>query len=90
MVSVIIPIYNVETYLSKCLDSILGQTFSDLEIIIVNDGSMVQLTNLASFVKNMPKKTKESNIFIRRMKVFPVPKYKFAKSHWRLYTDGGW
>ena len=39
MVSVIIPIYNIETYLSKCLDSILEQTYSDLEIILVNDGS---------------------------------------------------
>lgn len=39
MVSVIIAIYNVETYLSKCLDSILGQSYSDLEIILVNDGS---------------------------------------------------
>lgn len=39
MVSVIIPIYNIETFLSKCLDSVLGQTYSDLEIILVNDGS---------------------------------------------------
>ncbi len=39
MVSVIIPIYNLETYLSKCLDSVLQQTYTDLEIILVNDGS---------------------------------------------------
>ncbi len=38
-ISVIIPIYNVEQYLSKCLNSILNQTFPDLEIICVNDGS---------------------------------------------------
>jgi len=39
MVSVIIPIYNVDKYLPKCLDSIIGQTYSNLEIILVNDGS---------------------------------------------------
>lgn len=38
-VSVIIPIYNVEKYLPKCLDSIVGQTYKNLEIICVNDGS---------------------------------------------------
>ena len=38
-VSVIVPIFNVETFLSKCLDSIIGQTYSNLEIILVNDGS---------------------------------------------------
>jgi glycosyltransferase involved in cell wall biosynthesis len=37
--SVIIPIYNVENYLHKCIDSILNQTFTNLEIILVNDGS---------------------------------------------------
>ena len=39
MISVIIPVYNSEKYLSACLDSILNQTFSDFEIICVNDGS---------------------------------------------------
>jgi len=39
MISVIIPVYNVEEYLPECLDSIIGQTFSDLEIILVDDGS---------------------------------------------------
>ena len=38
-ISVIVPIYNVEKYLEKCLDTIINQTFKDIEIICVNDGS---------------------------------------------------
>lgn len=37
--SVIIPVYNIENFLCQCLDSVLAQTFTDLEIILVNDGS---------------------------------------------------
>lgn len=39
LISVIVPVYNVEKYLSRCVDSIIGQTYSNLEIILVNDGS---------------------------------------------------
>lgn len=39
LISIIIPIYNVEKYLPKCIDSILEQTYTNLEIILVNDGS---------------------------------------------------
>ena len=39
MVSVIVPVYNVEKYLSRCLDSIINQTYRDLQIICINDGS---------------------------------------------------
>ena len=39
MISVIVPVYNVEPYLRKCLDSIVGQTYRDLEILVVDDGS---------------------------------------------------
>ena len=38
-ISVIVPIYNVEAYLHRCVDSILGQSFSDFDLILVDDGS---------------------------------------------------
>ncbi|ODG92006.1 MULTISPECIES: glycosyltransferase [Bacillaceae] len=38
-ISIIVPVYKVENYLNKCIDSILGQTFKDFELILVNDGS---------------------------------------------------
>ena len=37
--SLILPIYNVEKYLRECVDSVLAQTFTDFEVILVNDGS---------------------------------------------------
>ena len=39
MISVIVPVYNVEKYLRRCVDSILGQTYSDFELLLVDDGS---------------------------------------------------
>ena len=37
--SVIIPVYNVEKYIKKCLDSVFNQSFKDYEVIVVNDGT---------------------------------------------------
>ena len=39
VISVIVPVYNVEKYLHRCVDSILAQTFTDFELILVDDGS---------------------------------------------------
>ena len=38
-ISIIVPIYNIEKYIAKCIDSVLSQTFTDWELILVNDGS---------------------------------------------------
>lgn len=38
-ISVIVPVYNAEKYLSKCIDSVLAQTFSDWELLLIDDGS---------------------------------------------------
>lgn len=39
LISIIVPIYNVENYLCRCVDSIINQTYKNLEIILVDDGS---------------------------------------------------
>ena len=38
-ISIIVPVYKVEPYLHRCVDSILNQTFTDFELILVDDGS---------------------------------------------------
>ena len=38
-VSIIVPIYNVEQYLAKCIESLIQQTYKNIEILLVNDGS---------------------------------------------------
>lgn len=53
--SIIIPVYNVEGYLDKCLKSILNQTYSNYEVIIVNDGSPDNSDNI---IKSYEKKDK--------------------------------
>lgn len=58
-ISVIVPVYNVEKYLSKCLDSLVNQTLEDYEIIVVNDGSPDNSQEIIdSYVSEYPQKVK--------------------------------
>ena len=51
MVSVIIPAYNVELYLEQCVESILNQTYRNIEVIIINDGSIDKTGEIADRLK---------------------------------------
>ncbi len=57
-ISVIVPVYNVEAYISKCLDSIINQTFKDIEIICVNDGSTDGSRKILEEYKNKDERIK--------------------------------
>ena len=39
LISIIVPIYRVEKYLKRCLDSLINQSYSNTEIVLINDGS---------------------------------------------------
>lgn len=57
--SLIVPVYNTELYLEKCIDSILNQTYNDYEIIIVNDGSTDGSKKMINkYCKEFPSKIK--------------------------------
>ncbi len=56
LISVIVPVYNVEKYLRDCLDSIVNQTYKNLEIILVNDGSKDSSGAICDEYKNKDKR----------------------------------
>ncbi len=55
-VSVVVPIYNVEKYLPKCIESIQMQTYNNLEIILVNDGSTDSCLKICEKYKKLDKR----------------------------------
>lgn len=61
-VSVLVPIYNAEKYIQRCLDSIINQTYENIEIILIEDGSK---DNSLKIIKEYEKKDK-------RIKIFPI------------------
>lgn len=57
-ITIIIPAYNIECYLNKCIESIVKQTYKDIEIIIVNDGSTDNTSKMCDIWKNKDNRIK--------------------------------
>ena len=58
LISVIVPVYNVEKYLDKCLTSILDQSYQNLEIILVDDGSTDNSSKICDEYKKKDRRIK--------------------------------
>lgn len=87
MISIIIPIYNSEKYLNRCIDSILNQTYSNLEIILIDDGSTdnslkicEEYLNIDNRIKIKHKKN-EGTASARNMGL------NMAKGEWIAFVD---
>lgn len=71
LVSVIVPVYNTEDYIQECLNSIINQSLSNIEIILVNDGST---DGSLEILEDYAKKIQELKLLIKTMKVKPLLK----------------
>ena len=87
-VSIIVPVYNVEKYLSKCLDSLINQTLKDIEIIVINDGSPDNSQEIIDiYQKKYPKLIKsyiKANGGLGDARNFGL---KYAKGDYIAYVD---
>lgn len=73
MVSVIIPVYNSEKYIKNCVDSILKQSYQEIEIILVDDESKDSSPQICDEYANKDKRVKVS---IRKMGVQQMPEIR--------------
>lgn len=77
-ISVIIPVYNAEKYISDCLESVVRQTYKNLEILLVDDGSKDGSAGIClEWCKRMP----ESASFRKKTEGFPLPEIWGCRKH---------
>ena len=87
-VSVIVPFYNVENYIEKCLQTLVGQTLDDIEIILVNDGSKDRSKIVVDkFLKQYPEKIvylEKENGGLSDARNYAIP---YAKGEYIAFLD---
>ena len=86
-VSVIIPVYNAEKYLEECLDSLLRQTFTDMEIICVDDGST---DSSAEILKRFQEKDRRIRVLFQENQYAGIARnngMKIAQGEYLLFLD---
>ena len=87
MISVIVPVYNMEDKLERCLDSLVNQTYKNIEIIVINDGSK---DNSINVINKYKKKYKNIVVIDRENKGISVTRnegIKIAKGDYIAFVD---
>lgn len=87
MISIIIPVYNVEDYIKECLDSLLMQTYKDLQILIVDDGSTDKTMDM---VKDYEDKFEDFTILYQKNQGVSVARntaFDYIKGEYTIYID---
>lgn len=86
-VSIIIPIYNTEKYLRKCIDSIINQTYKNLEIILINDGSTDNSKKICDEYKNKDDRIKVINKENSGISATRNMGLDAATGNWMIFVD---
>ena len=68
-ISFIIPVYNTEKYLRRCIDSLLNQSFSDFELILIDDGSPDNCPKICDEFAKKDKRIKQEEEFKKEFKL---------------------
>ncbi len=87
-VSIIIPCYNIENYIQKCLESIIGQSYSDFEVICINDGSK---DNTLSIIEKIAERDSRVKIYNQKNKGLSETRtlgIGYASGHYIMFVDG--
>ncbi len=87
MISIVVPVYNAESYLRQCLDSLVNQTYSDIEIICVNDGSS---DGSLKILKQFAEKDQRVRILNRENRGVSESRndgIHYAKGDWLMFVD---
>lgn len=88
LVSIIVPIYNIESYIAQCIGSIINQTYKNIEIVLVNDGSTDKSGEICDLYANMDKRihvihTQNDGLIVARKRGV-----EYANGDYILFIDG--
>lgn len=87
MVSIIVPVYNVEEYIKKCLDSLIHQTFEDIEILLIDDGSKDKSGAICDEYAQNDKRIRVIHKKNQGVSAARNAGIKEAKGEWILFVD---
>lgn len=87
MLTIIVPIYNTENYLSECIDSILNQSYKDIELILINDGSTDNSSSICDEYSSKDKRIKVIHIENRGVSYARNIGLSIAKGEYITFVD---